>query len=515
MPRFLIRTHGCQMNVHDSEKVANLLHHHGYRSAVELDDADLLILNTCSIREKAEHRLYSELGLLRSWKAAGTGRVLGVAGCVAQQEGDRILRRFRQVDFVFGTHNLRFVPAMVEAARRGLRGLRIEESRSLERFDLPERHPEYVGHTPGRAFVTVMEGCDMFCSFCVVPHTRGREISRPADSIVAEVESLARQGVSEVTLLGQTVNAYGRHDGRRGRSAEAGTASFAGLLRRLDAVPGIERIRYTSPHPIFFDSDLVRAHAELPTLCPHVHLPVQSGSDAVLARMRRRHGADAYRSLVERLRQARPDIALTTDLIVGFPGESDADFRDTLSLVDEVGFVDSFSFKYSPRPHTQAAEFEDEVPPAVAQARLEELQDLQRSLTLAYHRRRVGERAAVMVEGPSRQGDGQVAGRDVYHRVVNVTAGAEVRPGARIPVWLVEATPHSLIGERLIENSAQGPERALKPRAGSADELGRSAVDRAFGPGAATPFGSPHAQGPHSRRRRPALLPGADRGDPR
>ena len=346
--RVLVRTYGCQMNVHDSEKVANLLHHHGYRAVSELADADLLIVNTCSIREKAEHRLYSDLGALRAWKQTAPDRVLAVGGCVAQQEGDALLRRFDQVDFVFGTHQLRLVPAMAEAARRGRRAVRVEESPSLERFDFPERHPDFVGSTPGRALVTVMEGCDMFCSFCIVPTTRGREISRPAAGIVGDVESLAGRGIREVTLLGQTVNAYGRQEIRRGaaRRARAGapplpgeTLGFAALLRRLARIPGIARLRYTSPHPLFFDEELIRAHAELEALCPHVHLPLQSGSDPVLQRMRRRYTAEEYLGLVVRLRAARPDIALTSDLIVGFPGESAGDFQRTLEPLKTPKFV--------------------------------------------------------------------------------------------------------------------------------------------------------------------------------
>lgn len=456
--RFAIRTFGCQMNVHDTEKVSNLLLHAGYERAVDVEAADLLILNTCSIREKAEHRLYSELGELRRWKAATPGRVIGVGGCVAQQEGDAILRRFPQVDFVFGTHNLRWVPALARTARAGARGLRVEEVRSLERFDLPERHPAYDGETPGRAYVTVIEGCDLYCSFCVVPRTRGREICRPAAQIVGEAESLAARGIREITLLGQTVNAYGRHDLRRGTSRERGTTSFAALLRRLAEISGIERIRYTSPHPLFFGDDLIRAHAELPALCPHVHLPLQSGSDAVLARMRRRYTADAYRRLVERLRAARPDLVLTTDLIVGFPGETPADFEATLALVREVGFVDSYSFKYSPRPRTRAASLPDPIPGPVAKARLERLQALQRELTLVAHRQRVGSFTRVLVEGSSRRGGGQVSGRDPYHRVVNLEVAnpgaaspeldieAAPPPGSLVAARIVEATPHSLIG---------------------------------------------------------------------
>jgi tRNA-2-methylthio-N6-dimethylallyladenosine synthase len=471
--RFFIRTYGCQMNAHDSEKVANLLHHAGFAAADDESSADLLIVNTCSIREKAEHRLYSDLGTLREWKSARAGRVLGVAGCVAQQEGDAVLRRFDHVDFVYGTHNLRWVPHMVSAAADGHRSARTGEERSLERFDLPERHPDFRSETPGRAYVTVMEGCDMFCSFCVVPVTRGREISRPADAILAEARDLVARGVVEITLLGQTVNAYGRHDVRLGREAAAGTTDFAELLRRLDAIPGLERLRYTSPHPAFFDEALVRAHGELASLCPHVHLPVQSGADPVLERMRRRYRADGIRALAESLRQARPDLALTTDLIVGFPGESERDFEQTLELVRDVGFVDSFSFKYSPRPNTRAVDFPDAVPPAEAQARLEALQSLQRSLTLAYHRSRVGGTTQVLVEGESRRGGAQRSGRDPYHRVLNFTAAADGGPetGRFAEVAIVEATPHSLIGE------VQGPAhaaRTLKPGPRTADGPRRS-----------------------------------------
>jgi len=445
---FHIRTYGCQMNVHDSEKIANLLAHAGFAENPEDEDADLLIVNTCSIREKAEHRLYTDLGRLRAWKERRPGRLLGVAGCVAQQEGDGILRRFPTVDFVCGTHNLRWVPAMVAAAEQGRRSLRTEEDPSRARFELPERHPGLASPTPGRAFVTVMEGCDMFCSFCIVPTTRGREVSRSAASIVDEVRALADRGVVEVTLLGQTVNAYGRHDLRRGRADDQGTTGFADLLAALDAVPGIERIRYTSPHPIFFDDALIDAHGGLTSLCPHVHLPVQSGSDAVLEAMRRRYRGDEVRALVERLRTARPDLALTTDLIVGFPGESDADFEATLELVRDAGFVDSYSFKYSPRPGTRAAELPEAVAPERAQERLEALQELQRAQTLAAHRARVGSETEVLVEGASRRGD-QRSGRDPYHRVVNLAGPAEPGPGpgARVAVQIVEATPHSLIGE--------------------------------------------------------------------
>ena len=463
-----MRTYGCQMNVHDSQKLANLLLHHGYAPTLAPEDADLLLINTCSVRDKAEHQLYSDLGALRAWRDARPGRVLAVGGCVAQQEGDAILRRFPQVDFVFGTHNLRLVPALAEAALAGERGSRVEEVGSTDRFDFPERHPDHVDASPGRAFVTVMEGCDLFCSFCVVPRTRGREISRPAAAILAEATSLVARGVREITLLGQTVNAYGRHDRRRGSAEAAGTLPFAELLARLAAIPGLARLRYTSPHPIFFDDALADAHAALPALCPHVHLPLQSGSDAILERMRRRYTRDGYRRVVERLRAARSDLALTTDLIVGFPGESDRDFRDTLDLVREVGFVDAYSFRYSPRPGTAAAELPGALPVDVAQARLEELQALLGELTWAAHRARVGELTTLLVNGPSRRGGPQLSGRDPYHRVVNFEADASaVAPGSLVSVRILAATPHSLLGR--LEGPALGP--AVKERAPRADEL--------------------------------------------
>ncbi len=472
--KVLLRTYGCQMNVHDSEKIVNLLRHEGWQATDALDAADLLIVNTCSIRDKAEHQLYSDLGALKSWKQASPGRLLGVGGCVAQQQGDRLLRRFPQLDFVFGTHNLRFVPAMIEAASQGKRAALTRESSGSERFELPDRHPDLEPATPGRAFVTVMEGCDLFCSFCIVPLTRGREASRPAAAILREVEILAARGVREITLLGQTVNAYGRHDLRRG-GAE-GTIGFAALLAQLAAIPGIARIRYTSPHPSFFDDALIRAHAELPALCPHVHLPLQSGSDAVLARMRRRYRADDYRQLVERLRASRPDVALTTDLIVGFPGETDADFEATLALVRDVGFVDAYSFKYSSRPGTAAARATDGLPAPVLEERLEALQQLLRGLTLDAHRKRVGETTEVLVEGPSRRGGLQATGRDPYHRVVNfpVTADGDPKPGELLVLRIAEATPHSLIGERL--PSVHGVRTALTGAPGQADERSWSAV---------------------------------------
>ncbi len=490
---FFIRTYGCQMNVHDSDKLANLLHHAGHRASPDEASADVLVINTCSIRDKAENQLYSDLGRLREWKEARAGRALGVGGCVAQQVGDGLLKRFPQLDFVFGTHNLRMVPSMVEAARIGYRRSDTSERNSLDRFDLPDRHPDVGGHSPGRAFVTVMEGCDMFCTFCIVPATRGREISRPARNILEEVRRLADCGVHEVTLLGQTVNAYGRHDVRRGHAADAGTMAFADLLGELDAIGGIERVRYTSPHPLFFDEALVAAHASLISLCPHVHLPLQSGSDRMLSAMRRRYDRDTYLRIANSLRAAVPDIALTTDVIVGFPGETEADFEDTLDLIRTVGYVDSFSFMYSPRPGTAAVDLTGRVERVEATRRFDELVRIQRELTVSYHRSRVGSRTEILVERESRRGGGQLCGHDPYHRTVNLVSleGREEvrpRPGDLVAVEIVEATPHSLLGRVLAADESVGVEPGrnrwveVKPAGSSADEgRRRPAAHRAGG----------------------------------
>jgi tRNA-2-methylthio-N6-dimethylallyladenosine synthase len=448
--RFAIRTYGCQMNVHDSEKLTNLLLHEGYTPVADEEQADLLVINTCSIREKAENQLYSDLGKLREWKARQPGRILGVGGCVAQQEGQTVLRRFNHLDFLFGTHNLRVVPAMLRAAAQGERLSQTEETRSLKRFDFPERHPAYTGLQPARAYLTVMEGCDMFCSYCIVPKTRGREISRPAESILAEARQLAEKGIEELILLGQTVNAYGRHDLKRGRWESVGTMSFAALLRKLAEIPGIHQLRYTSPHPLFFDEELIGAHRDIEALCPHVHLPLQSGSDAVLESMKRRYSAQDFLEIVANLRRVRPDINISTDVIVGFPGEQEDDFDATLEVMREAAFVDSFSFKYSERPDTTALGLPGAVPPHVMQERLERLQDVQRELTLRAHGERIGGETLVRLEGESRKGQGQWRGRDPYHRVVNldIPANSEIYvPGTRVAVQIVDATPHSLIGE--------------------------------------------------------------------
>ena len=432
------------MNQHDAEKMSNLLHHAGFSAAGVPDAADLVLIHTCSVREKAEQKLYSELGSLLARKAEQPGLIVGVGGCVAQQEGEGLLRRFPTLDFVFGPQNLVHLPAMVQGARLRERSLRIDyDADGQARFDLPERHPEFSPRSTGRAFVTVMEGCDLFCAYCVVPRTRGREVSRSSSAILAEARKLAEQGVIELTLLGQTVNAYGRR--RPGMNDDE--VPFGQLIRALAALEGIARIRFTSPHPIFMTQDLIETYAEVPELCPHIHLPVQSGSDRVLEAMNRRYGRQDYLNIVAALRAARPDISISTDLIVGFPGETEHDFEQTLSLMSEVLLVDSYSFKYSERPGTPAQRRGlRPVDPGVAQDRLQALQALQRQLTLDAHQARVGSRTEVLVEGGSRHGGRQLQGRDPHNRVVNFCADAPVAPGTLCAVDVSAATPHSLLG---------------------------------------------------------------------
>lgn len=442
--RFHIHTFGCQMNQHDAQKMANLLHHDGWSLAPDEAAADLVVLHTCSIREKPEHKLYTELGWLMERKRSDPELVVGVGGCVAQQEGEALLRRFPALDFVFGPQNLVHLPELAREARSRVRGLRVDYRDDPQaRFELPELHPQFASTTPGRAFVTVMEGCDLFCAYCVVPRTRGREVSRSSDRILAEVRGLAESGVTEVTLLGQTVNAYGRP--RPGMAK--GEIGFAELLRRVAEVPGIRRIRFTSPHPSFVSDDLIRAYRDVPQLCPHLHLPVQSGSARVLEAMNRRYDRATYVDTVTRLRAARPGIAITTDLIVAFPAETRADFAETVSLMREVRFTDSFSFKYSERPGTPAERRGlGELDPVEAQARLAEVQSLQTELTLEAHRARVGERTEVLVDGHSRRPIAPLTGRDPHNRLVNFGAEREIARGAYALVDVDGYTPHALLG---------------------------------------------------------------------
>ena len=453
--KLYIRTFGCQMNEYDSARMADVL---AAARGMELTDrpeeADVLLLNTCSVREKAQEKVFSEIGRWKALKAARPEVVIGVGGCVASQEGEAILARAPYVDLVFGPQTLHRLPAMLrrlEAERRPVVDVSFPET---EKFDhLPEPRPG--GPT---AFVSVMEGCSKYCSFCVVPYTRGEEVSRPFEDVLAEVAALAARGVREVTLLGQNVNAY------RGATADGETVDLATLIAYVAAVDGIGRVRYTTSHPLEMTEGLIEAHAEVPELVPHLHLPVQSGSDRILAAMKRGHTADDYREIVRRLRRARPDITISSDFIVGFPGETEEDFEATLALVEEIGFDYSFSFVYSPRPGTPAAELDDPVPPAVKKARLHRLQRLLEEQGQRISRRMVGTVQTVLVEGPSRRDPRELAGRTPNNRVVNF-AGDPALVGRFVEVRITEAQPHSLRGELL--GLAPGEEAAGALRAGA------------------------------------------------
>jgi tRNA-2-methylthio-N6-dimethylallyladenosine synthase len=414
-----VKSYGCQMNVYDSDRMADLLTRDDYAETATPDDADLIILNTCHIREKAAEKVYSELGriglLKRQAALAGRNLIVAVAGCVAQAEGNEIIRRAPIVDIVVGPQNYHRLPAMLATAERGVKIVDTEFPVE-DKFDhLTPATPSAIRARGVTAFVTVQEGCDKFCTFCVVPYTRGAEVSRPVAKIVAEVERVAAAGVREITLIGQNVNAYhGEDEVRR-------PATLADLLHRVAAVPGVARVRYTTSHPRDMDARLIAAHRDLVALMPQLHLPVQSGSDRILAAMNRRHGRADYLAVVAQLRAARPDIALTSDFIVGFPGESEVEFDDTLRLVEEVGFAGAFSFKYSPRPGTPAAERDDQVADSVKTERLARLQaSIERQRT-AFNVACAGQSFGVLFEKQGRI-PGQLVGRSPYLQPVNVMA---------------------------------------------------------------------------------------------
>jgi tRNA-2-methylthio-N6-dimethylallyladenosine synthase len=440
--RVFIATYGCQMNVYDSLRMAELLAPLGFTAGERPEEADLVILNTCHIREKAAEKVFSELGKLRAIKTrrarCGAPRMLiAVGGCMAQAEGAEIRRRAPFVDLIFGPQTYHRLPQMVAEALAAEGDAVIDTSFPEEaKFDyLPTRGPRQRT----TAFLSVQEGCDKFCTFCVVPYTRGAEYSRPAASVIDEARSLVAGGAREITLLGQNVNAY------HGEGADGREWRLADLIRVLAEVPGLARIRYTTSHPRDLDEPLISAHREVPQLMPFVHLPVQSGSDRVLAVMNRRHTADDYRRLAARLRQARPDLALSTDLIVGFPGETDADFRATLDLVGETGFAQAFSFKYSPRPGTPAATAASQVPEPVKIERLGELQALLARQQRAFNEACIGRALPVLLEKPGRH-RGQVAGRSPYLQSVHCAADSE-RIGSIVPVLITGAGQNSLAGQ--------------------------------------------------------------------
>jgi len=434
-----IKTFGCQMNEYDSAKMADVLAaSHGLNPVAEPEQADVLLLNTCSVREKAQEKVFSQLGQWRELKAARPELIIGVGGCVASQEGEAIRARAPYVDLVFGPQTLHRLPAMIDEVRRARAPVVDVSFPEIEKFD---RLPEPRAEGPS-AFVSIMEGCSKYCTFCVVPYTRGEEVSRPFDDVIAEVAQLAAQGVREVTLLGQNVNAY------RGPMHDGDIADLALLIRYVAAIDGIDRIRYTTSHPIEVTDSLIEVYAEVPELVGHLHLPVQSGSDRLLTAMKRGHTALEYKASVRRLRQARPGLSLSSDFIVGFPGESDADFEATMDLIAEVGFDHSFSFLYSARPGTPAASLVDDVPQQLKKQRLALLQARINQQAGEYSRAMVGTRQRILVEGPSRKDPDELAGRTENNRVVNFAGGPELI-GHFVDVSVTEALPNSLRGELL------------------------------------------------------------------
>jgi tRNA-2-methylthio-N6-dimethylallyladenosine synthase len=438
--KLYIRTFGCQMNEYDSAKMADVLGQAQADGVEATDDpaqADIVLFNTCSVREKAQEKVFSDLGRLRALKRERPDMVIGVGGCVASQEGANIVSRAPYVDVVFGPQTLHRLPQLIAARRRTGRPQVDISFPEIEKFDhLPPARVEGAS-----AFVSIMEGCSKYCSFCVVPYTRGEEVSRPFEDVLTEVAGLAEQGVREVTLLGQNVNAY---LGATGAGEER--ADFAMLLDYVAEMPGIERIRYTTSHPREFSQRLVDAHGTIAKLAAHVHLPVQSGSDRVLAAMKRGYTVLEYKSIIRRLRAARPDVSITSDFIVGFPGETEQDFQRTMALIEDVGFDGSFSFVYSPRPGTPAADLADDTPQATKLARLQRLQAATDGHARRISEAMVGTTQRVLVEGPSRKDPNELSGRTENNRVVNF-AGAPRLVGHLVELAITSALPHSLRGE--------------------------------------------------------------------
>ncbi|MBL8393195.1 MAG: tRNA (N6-isopentenyl adenosine(37)-C2)-methylthiotransferase MiaB [Candidatus Accumulibacter sp.] len=443
--KLFIRTFGCQMNEYDSDKMADVLAASEEIVKTETpDDADIILFNTCSVREKAQERVFHDLGRVRQMKLARPDLVIGVGGCVASQEGAAIIARAPYVDVVFGPQTLHRLPQLI-AERRRLGKSQVDISfPEIEKFDhLPPARVEGAA-----AFVSIMEGCSKFCSFCIVPYTRGAEVSRPFDDVLTEVADLAAQGVREVTLLGQNVNAYRGALAGRGQALTGETAAdLALLIEYIAEFPGIERIRYTTSHPREVSARLIDVYARVPKLVSHLHLPLQSGSDRVLAAMKRGYTALEYKSLVRKLRAARPDLSLSSDFIIGFPGESDSDFEKTMKLIDEIGFDASFSFIYSARPGTPAAELADDTPQPVKLARLLRLQKRIDELAQEVSQAMVGSVQRVLVEGVSKKDRNELAGRTDNNRVVNFAGDASAMLDRFLDVRITAAMPHSLRGE--------------------------------------------------------------------
>jgi tRNA-2-methylthio-N6-dimethylallyladenosine synthase len=441
--RLFIKTYGCQMNVYDSERMADVLRPLGYGVTDQVEDADLVVLNTCHIREKAAEKVYSELGRIKALRLAkaesGGGRMgVVVAGCVAQAEGEEIMRRAPVVDLVVGPQAYHKLPELIARTARKTGERLAADFAPEEKFDALPVERKVEGYT---AFLTVQEGCDKFCTFCVVPYTRGGEYSRPAEAILEEARKLADQGVREVTLLGQNVNAY--------RDRSGGEGGLAGLIRRLAKIDGLDRIRYTTSHPRDMDEALINAHAEVEELMPYLHLPVQAGSDRVLRAMNRQHTAETYLKLVDRIRAARPDLALSGDFIVGFPGESDKDFEATLDLVRQARYASAFSFKYSRRPGTPASAMPGQVEESVMEERLARLQALLSEQQRAFNAEQIGKVLPVLFDKPGRH-PGQILGRSPYLQAVHAE-GPESLIGQVVPVRIRSSAMNSLTGELVLE----------------------------------------------------------------
>jgi len=434
--KVFIKTHGCQMNEYDSAKMLDVLAEGCNLSLTDDEsEADVLLLNTCSIREKAQEKVFSQLGRWKMLKQNTPGMVIGVGGCVASQEGEAIRNRAPYVDMVFGPQTLHRLPEMLRQSRSSGNAVVDISFPEIEKFDhLPEPRSDGV-----KAFVSIMEGCSKYCTFCVVPYTRGEEISRPLDDVVAEVASLAGQGVREVNLLGQNVNAY------RGKMDDGDVADLALLIHYVAAIDGIDRIRYTTSHPVEFSDNLIDAYASMPQLVSHLHLPVQSGSDRILSMMKRGHTALEYKHKINKLRKIRPDISMSSDFIIGFPGETDADFDATMKLIDDIGFDTSFSFIYSPRPGTPAAFMPDSIDMETKKRRLQELQTRLLELANQISRQMVGSQQRILVEGHSRKSEFELAGRTENNRVVNFV-GPNDLIGQFVDVEITQSLNNSLKG---------------------------------------------------------------------
>ncbi|ELH0842622.1 tRNA (N6-isopentenyl adenosine(37)-C2)-methylthiotransferase MiaB [Vibrio cholerae] len=437
--KLLIKTWGCQMNEYDSSKMADLLNAaNGYELTEIPEEADVLLLNTCSIREKAQEKVFHQLGRWKTLKDKKPGVVIGVGGCVATQEGDSIRDRAPYVDVIFGPQTLHRLPEMIKQSQTSDAPVMDISFPEIEKFDrLPE--PRAEGPT---AFVSIMEGCSKYCTYCVVPYTRGEEVSRPMDDVLFEIAQLAEQGVREVNLLGQNVNAY------RGATHDGGICSFAELLRLVATIDGIDRIRFTTSHPLEFTDDIIAVYEDTPELVSFLHLPVQSGSDRILTMMKRPHTAIEYKSIIRKLRKARPDIQISSDFIVGFPGETDKDFQDTMKLIRDVDFDMSFSFIFSPRPGTPAADYPCDLSEEVKKERLYELQQQINSQAMRYSRLMLGTEQRILVEGPSKRDLMELRGRTENNRVVNFEGSPDLI-GQFVDVKIVDVFPNSLRGELL------------------------------------------------------------------